>query len=136
MEGLRDAEAHTDVLTEVTAAVVDHSMAASAVLELLNEDGTQLSVDLDLHTHAAEHRNDARLCCLRLLLLRGHEHFEGRGRCAAGSCKGIEFLGGRRHLWLGFSGHHWRLSSRDLMDEKAHFGLEADAKTFHIRTIV
>ena len=61
MERVADAEAHSEVLAELTSAIIDQAMAAVARLELLNENRAKLSIDLRLHTHAAQHRNDTSL---------------------------------------------------------------------------
>ena len=66
---MRNAEAHAKVLADLTVAVVDHTVAALTVLELLNEDSAKLMVNLHVEPHTAKHRNDARLGSLGLLAL-------------------------------------------------------------------
>ena len=70
---MRNAEAHAEVLADLSVAVVDHTVAALAVLELLNEDSAKFMINLHVESHSAQHGNDACLGGLRLLTLHWHE---------------------------------------------------------------
>ena len=52
MERVADAIAHSEMLAELTSAIIDEAMAAFARLELLNKNRAKLPIDLGLHTHS------------------------------------------------------------------------------------
>ena len=56
---MRNAEAHAEVLADLSVAVVDHTVAALAVLELLDEDSAKFMINLHVESHSAEHGNEA-----------------------------------------------------------------------------
>ena len=78
MEDVRDAKANSNIFAEVAAAVVNHALAALTVLDLLDEDRAKLGINLNVHTDAAEHLNDALLGRLLFFLLGWHKFFERR----------------------------------------------------------
>ena len=48
MECITDTEAHAQVLTQISPTIVNQAMTAVTILELLDQDGAQLWVNLRL----------------------------------------------------------------------------------------
>ena len=70
---IRDAVAHAKVLADFSSAIVYQAVAAGARFKLLYENNPKFGVNLGLHPHAVEHRDDTVLS--RLLLDRWDELF-------------------------------------------------------------